>query len=482
MSKKSSKVNFLYNMIYQVVLMVLPLITMPYVSRILGAEGIGTYSYTYSIAQYFLLFGMLGVENYGNRSIARVRENQKDRNEVFSSIYTLQIIIASFSVVAYSIYIVFVSENVAFALIQMLYVLSGIFDINWLFFGMEDFKLTVTKKVIIKIANVICVFAFVRTKDDLWIYLLVLSVGYFVAQSSMWIFASRYVNFRITKISQAFQHFRDFVILFIPVIATSIYRMMDKVMIGSLSTMQHVGYYENSEKLINVCLCVISAFGAVMMPRMSNMYAKGKDEECNDLFVRSMEIAMFIGSAITFGISSIANDFIPIFYGDGYEACITITIMLTSTVLFITWACIVRTLYLIPTEKNDVYIKSVVLGALINIIINRLLIPEYASIGAAVGTIAAEISVAIYQTVDVRKDLNILQCLKKAGPFIAFGSIMFFIVKAVPIHVNGSVLLMLIKIFIGVFTYLVLSMGYFGFTKNELFFDVFNKVHRLMRR
>ena len=184
MERKGTKVNFLYNMVYQVALMILPLITMPYVSRVLGAEGIGTYSYTYSIAQYFLLFGMLGVENYGNRSIARVRDDEQKRSAVFSSIYTLQFIIASISVIVYVLYIAMFSGNKLYAFLQVFYVLSGVFDINWLFFGMEDFKLTVTRKVLVKIINVVLIFAFVKTSADLWKYLLVLSLGYFIAQSS----------------------------------------------------------------------------------------------------------------------------------------------------------------------------------------------------------------------------------------------------------------------------------------------------------
>ena len=125
MERKGTKVNFLYNMVYQVALMILPLITMPYVSRVLGAEGIGTYSYTYSIAQYFLLFGMLGVENYGNRSIARVRDDEQKRSAVFSSIYTLQFIIASISVIVYVLYIAMFSGNKLYAFLQVFYVLSG---------------------------------------------------------------------------------------------------------------------------------------------------------------------------------------------------------------------------------------------------------------------------------------------------------------------------------------------------------------------
>ena len=132
MERKGTKVNFLYNMVYQVALMILPLITMPYVSRVLGAEGIGTYSYTYSIAQYFLLFGMLGVENYGNRSIARVRDDEQKRSAVFSSIYTLQFIIASISVIVYVLYIAMFSGNKLYAFLQVFYADD--------YYGKEGFK------------------------------------------------------------------------------------------------------------------------------------------------------------------------------------------------------------------------------------------------------------------------------------------------------------------------------------------------------
>lgn len=465
-------------MAYQITLMILPLVTMPYVSRVLGAEGIGTYSYTYSIAQYFLLFGMLGVENYGNRSIARIRDNTTERSNLFSSIYSLQFMIALISVFAYLLYIKFCKENCLYALIQVFYVLSGAFDINWLFFGMEEFKITVTRKILLKLCTVLSIFIFVKNKNDLWKYIFILSFGYFTAQSSMWLFAHKYVRFHFVKIRDTFIHLKGIVILFIPIIATSIYRMMDKVMIGLFNSMTQVGFYENSDKLINVCLCVISAFGAVMMPKMSNLYAKKQTTECSVLFVRSMEIAMFIGSAISFGIASIAPEFIPIFYGNGYEECIAITIMLSSTVPFITWACIVRTLFLIPAEKNSIYIKSVFAGATINCIINLILIPKYAATGAAVGTIIAEITVAIYQTLKVKSEIDIKKCIKKTIPFIVFGFLMFFTVRLLPFEVDDNLPKLLLKIMIGAVLYLALSTLYFIKTKNAIVEEFFYRIHK----
>lgn len=158
------------------------------------------------------------------------------------------------------------------------------------------------------------------------------------------------------------------------------------------------------------------------------------------------------------------------------DACVSITIMLSATVLFITWACIVRTLYLIPTEKNKVYIYSVFLGAGVNVIINWALIPRLASVGAAVGTIIAEVTVAVYQTIMVRKELDVSQCMKKSVPFIIFGSIMFLVVKILPFEVGGNIGRLIAKIFIGAMVYLALSAIYFLKTKNKLFYDVIGKL------
>ena len=459
--------------------MALPLVSMPYVARVLGAEGIGVYSYTYSVAQYFLLFGMLGVENYGNRAIARVRDSREECNRTFSSVFSLQFYVASFSLILYLLYSLILSRNTEFALIQMLYVLSGLFDINWVFWGVEDFRITVTKKIFLKICTVICIFAFVHSKNDLWLYLLILSLGYFVAQSSMWLFSKKYVSFHFCGVKEAFAHFGGVLVLFIPIIATSIYRMMDKIMIGIFCDMPQVGYYENSEKLVNVCLCVISSFGAVMMPRMSNVLARGLYREYRDLFTRSMEIAICIGAAIAFGIGAIAKSFIPVFYGEGYEKCIIITELLSITVIFITWACIIRTLYLIPQEKNRIYISSVLAGAIINLVINLLLIPSYGAVGAAIGTVIAEISVAVVQTISVYKELDIIDCIKRGMPFILFGAVMFFAVKTLRFDEEG-IMDLLIKMVVGAIVYIFSSCAWFYKTKNKVFFDSISSIRRVL--
>ena len=463
-NKPSIKKNYMYSMAYQVLIMVLPLITAPYLSRVVGAEGTGIYSYTYSIAQYFVYFAMLGISNYGNRSIAKVRENIGQRNYTFSSIYQL------------------VHENRNISLLQGFFVLSAIFDISWLFWGMENFKVTVTRQMLVKICSAICIFLFVKSPLDLWKYTTILSFGVLISQIYLFANVKSYVSFSIVSIKDSLSHFKAVLILFIPIIATSVYRVMDKVMIGALSNMTEVGYYENADKLITTCLGVVGSLGAVMLPKMSNLVANGEIRKQKEYLLKSIEVTMFIAFAISFGIYSIADVFIPFFYGDAFLPSVTITKLLAVSVPFISWANVVRMQYLIPNEKDKIYVSSIVIGAVSNVIINYLLIPRYRANGAAIGTLCAEAIVMLIQTIASSRQLEIKKFVSRSIPFLINGIFMLLIVRLVSSAMGNTIMAMLLEIAIGAFWYLSFSVIYFYRTKNELFLSIISGLKRMIRK
>ena len=287
------KKNFIYNIMYQILVMILPLITAPYIARVLGTEGVGIYSYTYSVAYYFVLFAMLGLNNYGNRQVAKVRDDKDKLSKTFISIYCMQLITSAIMILCYIIYLMFfIKENLNIAIIQIIYLISTAFDINWFFFGLEKFKLTVTRNTIIKILTVICVFIFVKTRDDLYKYTLIMSIGTLISQLMIWPFVKKSVKFVKISIKDIFKHIKPCLILFIPVIAVSLYKIMDKVMIGNMSTMEQVGLYENSEKIVNILTALITALGTVMLPKISNLLANGEKEKSKQYIEKSMEFTI----------------------------------------------------------------------------------------------------------------------------------------------------------------------------------------------
>lgn len=454
------KKNFIYNVTYQILILIIPIVTSPYISRVLGAERLGIYSYTYSVVYYFMLFAMLGLNNYGNRQIAKVKDNKEELNKNFCSIYALQLCSSIIMIIIYIVYLIFgVSSNNEIALIQIIYLISTAFDINWFFFGMEKFKLTVTRNTIIKIITCLSVFLFVRQKDDLYIYTIIMSLGTLVSQLLLCPFLKKYVKFqKVTLKKDIKKHIKPCLVLFIPVIAVSLYKIMDKIMLGNMTNMTQVGLYENAEKITNILSVIITALGVVMLPRMSNLIANGEIEKGKKYIEKSIIFTMFMSSALSFGIMSISNRFVVWFFGEEFSGAGIILQFLAITIIFISVANVIRTQYIIPMERDKSYIISVSLGAIVNIIFNLILIPKYQAVGAAIGTVIAEFSVMMYQIIDVRKELDIFKYLKNGTKYLIIGITMYILVANLKVDLESNLIILIIQVGIGAIFYLCATM------------------------
>lgn len=455
----SVKKNFLYNALYNVLTLIIPLITTPYISRVMGAENIGIYSYAYSIAYYFGLFILLGLNNYGNRTIAGVREDKQKLSHTFCNIFTMQLFMGLIMITMYIVYIIFFATNRVMSLILMIYLISVMLDINWFYFGLEEFKLTVTRNTIIKILNTILLFVFVKSQDDIYIYAFLIVSGMIVSQLILWGMIHKYIVFVKPQINDVLSHIKPNLILFIPVIAISIYNTMDKIMLGMMSNMLEVGYYESSFKLTTIPVMATTSLGTVMLPRMSNLIANGNHKEAQKYIQKSLIASLFLSAPMALGLSAIVNEFVPMFYGNGYESCKEIIPVLILASIFIAWANVIRTQYLIPNKNDRIYIISVFLGAIVNVIINYLLIPKYQALGAAIGTLIAEMTVCLYQTIMVRKNIKVVKYFAQACPFVIFSIIMYLMVICVSAY--SPLVTLVLKVIIGGITYITLSFIYY---------------------
>lgn len=451
--------NYAYTAFYNILILIMPLITSPYISRIMGAERIGIYSFSYSIAGYFALFISLGLANYGNRTIASNRESKEQLSKTFWSIYAMQFFMSLIVLSAYIIYIIYFADEKIMASIQFIYLLSVCFDISWFYFGIEQFKLTVTRNTIIKLLNLALIFLLVKTKDDLYIYGITMVIGPLLSQGILWIFLKNYISFAKITVNDVVKHIKPNLVLFIPVIAISLYTSMSKVILGILSSMEQVGYYENSSKITQIPSVAITSFGTVMLPRMSNLISQGKYEEANKYIDNSLLLSAFLSCAMAFGIIAVSNEFIPIFFGSGFEDCINITSVLVISSIFISWANVIRTQYLIPNKKDKIYVVSVFLGAAINIATNIILIPFHGALGAAVATVLTEFVVCLVQTIFVAKELKISKTLLRSLPFVFIGLLMVFILNF--ISFNSIYITLFAKILLGVIVYLSISFIYY---------------------
>lgn len=473
MTKSNIKKNLLYQALYEILIVLLPLLTSPYVSRVLGAYNIGVYSYTYAVANYFVLFAALGIKNYGNREISRNRDDQKKLDETFSSILIMHLITAGLVALAYAGYLCLIvsSEYRLYAFIQSFYVIGAVLDISWLFFGVEQFKVTVTRNSAIKIFSALAVFLFVNQPEDLWKYVFILGFSNFSGQLYLWFFSKRYVKFCHVSLDKVFSHLPQMTILFIPTIAISLYNYMDKIMLGMISGNAQLGFYENTEKITFVASSVIGSVGTVMLPRMSNLVSKGEIEQGKKLIKNSMEMVLCLSCAMAFGIAGVSSNFTPLFWGENFAACAPLLAVLSIILPIKGYASVLRTQYLIPNKLDKEYTLSVVLGAALNFFVNYALIPSMQAMGAVIGTVVAELAVCLVQLHFCAKELPVFVYLRTGVIYMAFGIVMMGFTRFIEMWLGKGISVLILQIFGGALIYTLLCLTYFVTTKNQLFFD-----------
>ncbi|WP_066717478.1 flippase [Clostridium sp. Marseille-P299] len=472
------KKNLFYNVIYQILILIVPFITTPYVSRVFLADGLGTYSVTSAIAKYFWLFALLGMANYGNRTISISRKNKDDVSKTFWNLFYFQAIISTIIFIAYLIYVVKIGYKAynIISICQIPYVLSAFFEISWFFYGTEQFRFMVIRNAIIKVVTTILIFALVRTQNDVWIYTLINAISTLAGQVLIWPFLLKNTNFVKPNWEIIKGHFKPNCILFVSVVAVSIYTLMDKIMIELLSTRSEVGYYENTEKILNMCNSITGAIGAVMLPRISYLMGKKDDTNIYMYLAKSMKYIMLISIAMSFGIAGIGKEFAIVFFGKEFAACGTSLIVISVAIMFYSWENILRTQYLLPGCRDNIFVKGTIYAAITNLILNSIFIPKLGALGAVIGTAGAQFSAAFYQSISVRKELPIISYIRTLIPFIFFGEIMFIYCRIIGKLFGSHILTVIVQVLGGAIIFSGLSLVYLVLEKDPLIINMQKKL------
>lgn len=458
--------NYLYNALHQLLALFVPLITTPYLTRTLGEEGIGIYSYSLSITNYFMLFILMGLENYGNREIAEHKDDPDDLASTFSSIYYMQLLVGIAVMFIYGIYALFIASDPVIALIFALNVASACFDVGWCLYGLELFKTIAIRNTLIKLVTTVAIFLFIRDSGDVLPYCLIMTACNLLSQLSVWPAILKRVRLVKVPMKKIFCHFKPNLYLFLTVISVGIYKSTDKIMIGIADPSKaQVGFYELSERIIAIPNMLITALGNVMMPRVSNLVAK-KDDSYLKLILTSLIIAMALASSMCFGIMAVSREFVPLFYGEGYETCITLYLILLPCSLFMSFANVLRTQYILPNHRDKTLVKVGFYGLALNICINMILIPRMGAAGAAIGTLIAEAFGCCYQSLSVRQFLPLGSYVRYTLPLVGIGAVMFGILY--PLTISGSLFIdLVVKIMIGVIVYVCGIVIYFLILKRS---------------
>jgi O-antigen/teichoic acid export membrane protein len=459
MQEKSLKKNYFYNLSYQLLQIILPLITAPYVSRVLTVEGVGKQSFTHSLASYFLLFGSLSIGLYGQREIAYNRDNDYKKTKIFWELCVIKAITVSLSLCVYIIIINRFSDYRLFFLIYTIEIIACLFDVTWYFQGMENFKIIVIRNAIIKIITISFVFIVIKKPTDLYKYILLTSASSFLANISLLPFLLRQLISIKIRISDCIRHIKPIMMLFIPQIAVQIYTVLDKSMIGFITQSSYEnGCYEQAMKIVKTLLTIITSLGIVVVPRMGYLNAKGKLDKINDILMRSFNFVFFLGTPLFFGLIGIADVFVPLFFGQGYDKSIILIRILSGLFIAIGLNNVIGVQYLIPLKKERVFTITVLFGAFINFVLNIFLINRYQAIGAALSSVIAESIIAIIQFFYIRKIFNITSIFFGSWRNMASSIIMIIVLYVLKLIIPVNVLSLLFMIFISCVVYFLLLL------------------------
>ena len=406
--------NYAYNLSYQLLVIVLPIITTPYVTRIFSSKDLGTYGYFNSIVTYFILLATLGVANYGTKEISGHR---KDIRKNFWGIYTLQLIATILSLVLYtSLCLFFPGMQNMVAYILGLSLISKGMDISWLFQGLEDFRRITARNTTVKVLGVISIFLFVKTPGDLYLYVFLLTFFELLGQLSMWLPARPYIGKPQFDLSYAKKHLKPVILLFLPQVAISLYVTLDRTMLGALSSTNDVGIYDQALKIINILLTLVTSLGSVMLPRVSGLLSNGDHKAVNKMHELSFLIYNLVIFPIIAGLLIVNKDFVSFFLGkDFQEAYLAIAIMVFR-MFFIGWTNIMGIQILIPHNKHREFMLSTTIPAVVSVGLNLLLIPPFGFVGASIVSVLTEALVwviQLYFCLPYLKEVPILESLAK---------------------------------------------------------------------
>ena len=479
MNKKSITSNYIYNLIYQMVVVLVPLLITPYLTRVLGATELGIYSFTYSIATIFFLFAALGINTYGQREIAFVQDDIDKRSNIFWELIIIRAVSTFLSLALLFIFSFVTYRYSIYYQIFGLYVFANLFDITWFYQGIEDFKAVSIRNIIVKFLFLISVFVFVKTKDDLWIYILLFSLSTLVTNASFWFKLKDLVKKVPFKTLEIRRHMKPVLLLFIPQVASLLYTVFDKTMIGMIvPDVKEVNFYEQASYIDKTILMLIITIGTVMASRMAQAFINDDKKLMKSYMLEIINFVWLFGSALMFGVAAVIRNVVPWFYGPEYSSVVYLVYIMSPLIIIIGLNNVIGIQYLIPTKRQNKYVCAIVIGSIINIIINLFLLNLIGTVGAAISSVVAETVILLIELASVKDLIKLSDIIKIGYKYLIYGLIMFVITYFSGNIFGPTIYGVLFQILVGGLTYLFILFITKDKFINEYVFDYFKNLKR----
>jgi len=473
--QNSIKINALMNMIRTISTMIFPLITFPYTSRILGPEGTGKISFAGSFVSYFVLLASIGIPMYGIREIARVRDDKKKLSNLTQELFVMHII-TSIVITLIFIILIFINgklsdEKNLFFIVSFSIILTTL-GMEWLYQGLEQYTYITIRSIIFSTISTIAIFVFIHNKED---YLISAAIGVFAALGSS---VLNFYNARKILFAKRIEpwnfkrHIKSMVMVYLMNFTISIYIQLDIVMLGFMSTAKNVGYYASGLKINKMLLALVTSLGGVLLPRLSYYIANEMKHEFNRMLKKSFEVIWFLCLPTVVSLMLISKEIIFIFAGVDYLPAAICIVITAPVILFIGLTNIYGFQILYPLGKEKEFVYSVAAGAVVSFILNILLIPHLAHIGAAIATLSSELVVLLIMLIFIQKEYQVLMPLNTILKYVMATLALSIYIILIKVGINIYWLRLVVAVPTGVLLYVLLLL----WMKETLTLEVVNKI------
>jgi len=480
--KNSIKKNYFFNLIYQILAVIVPFITTPYVSRVLGATSIGDYNYVNGIVSCFGLMAVIGTVTFGNREIAVVQNDREKRSILFFEILFLRVFCTGIALVPYFFFIYHSNSLYRILyLVNLLLFLSWILDVSWFCQGMENFGVTAIRNSIVKILGVILIFTQIKSPIDLWKYTMIYAGVMLFGNATMWFYIFKEVSWPGLCTINIFRNIRPVFQLFIPVVAVQIYTVMDKIMLGYLDNTTQVGYYSQGQKIIELAITFVNAFISVLFPRIAFLFAENSIDKLEILLNKTLRYIFLLSIPMVFGCLAVIDQFVPLFFGKGYEPVGDIIKILSVMFIILNLGRLFGTI-LVAIQRQNQYTVVTIIAAILNLFLNYVFILNFhmGAVGVAIASVISETIATLIQLWDVHNFIKINMLLKYASIYMIPTLVMLVAILACRALVPfDRVFLLLAEVIIGVGAYFAVLL----LMKDEIVYPIFSifvqKLHRI---
>lgn len=404
--------NIILSSVYQVMVMIVPILTTPYVTRIFNVSLMGEYNLSLSIVSVFVVAAQFGLPSYGSREIA-IAKTDSDRQSIFFQLLTMQFFLSILLFFLCNILFIGLADfsNKPLFFIQSLMILVNIFDFSWFFVGIEEIGKTVLRNAFTKIFTTFSIFVLIKTEKQINIYALVNVLGMLLGNLTMVVYITNYIDLKAIKLYSDKKHIMNSFKLLLPRLFTTSYDSAERNILNLRTSVSNVGAFSEAKKINNLIFSVINAAFSALSPRMSYHASRGEMNKVSYYFEKGLYNSLLFSVIIVSGILTAAPDFVDFFYGDGYESVTNILRMLGVSLTIIPIIALLNNGILIPLKKDKNYLVSILIILIFGVIFNLILDPYFGAVGAATSYLLSQLLSLVYLGFICRKIIKPIQIL-----------------------------------------------------------------------